>query len=246
MKVYIYALVDPVTNLVRYVVKTVNPARRFWVHVCLKGECHRARWIDQLRQSGLSPRIEILESFDDPDDSKWQAREIYWIGWMRDEGYKLTNIKGGGAGGHMPAGSTRERLLASFTPERRAKIAARNAARVWTDEMLAKKRGIKFSDEARAKMRAAFTPERLALMSEQRRGRKPSPEAIAKMVAKIRGTKWSPERRAKIMATWSEDKRATFAVQLKSVGRKNTPETISKMSESSRRHERDITTGRFL
>lgn len=246
MKTFIYALVDPVTNLVRYVGKTVNPSRRFGVHICDKGECHRARWIAKLRADGLVPRFEILETFDDPSGDHWQAREIYWIGWMRDEGYKLTNIKDGGAGGVIPKCSTRQRLLASFTPERRAKIAERNAARIWTEESLVKKRNIKFSDETRAKMRAAFTPERLAKMALLGRSMKRSPESIAKMAAKIRGTKWSPERRAKIAATWTPEKRISTGLQQAQAGRKNTPETIAKMRESARRHERSPETGRYL
>jgi hypothetical protein len=244
--VYIYALIDPTTRLVRYVGKSVSVKHRFWTHICTPDpNTHRGRWIQKLRASGLVPVLETLETINDPDNNKWQAREKYWIKWMRDEGYELTNIQAGGGGCALP-GTNRERLIASFTPERRAAIAARNAARIYTAEMAERRRALKVSDETRAKLRAAFTPERRAMMSESRRGYKPTAETIAKMVAKIRGTKWTPERRAKVMAKWTDEKRAAYAIQLKNMNRKNTPETIAKMSQSAQRHERSPITGRYL
>jgi hypothetical protein len=106
------------------------------------------------------------------------------------------------------------------------KIAESNKRR--TGIPLISKRGVKLTEQHRAKLRAAFTPERLAKMSQRSKGIKRSAESIAKASAKRIGIKHSPETCAKKSAAWTEEKKAAFSKKI--TGRRNTPETLAKMS----------------
>lgn len=59
---YIYALIDPNTNCVRYIGKTVNIKDRFSKHKSTAKYCrtHKENWINSLQKIGLQPKIKIL------------------------------------------------------------------------------------------------------------------------------------------------------------------------------------------
>lgn len=92
--VYIYALIDPRTNEVRYIGKTTDPKGRLYEHTKKSDlATHKAHWINQLRAEGLRPRMEILE---ETTAAKWEKRERHWIAYGKAQGWRLTNIRAGG------------------------------------------------------------------------------------------------------------------------------------------------------
>lgn len=118
---YIYALVDPETNYVRYVGKANNPQCRYSGHLnprCLQEDNHKNRWIKKLLRNGLKPHLKILESV---SAFSWQEREVYWIDFYRKNTPKrLTNISNGGDGlGHGFVFSDKVKLRMSEAHKRR-------------------------------------------------------------------------------------------------------------------------------
>lgn len=97
MKIYIYALIDPETNLIRYIGKTTNLIRRLNSHLtrCKSRKYHSAVWINSLLSKGLKPFLEVLEEV---DENTWVEREKYWISFYKHI-VDLTNILDGGEGG---------------------------------------------------------------------------------------------------------------------------------------------------
>lgn len=76
---YIYCLMDPRTNLVRYIGKTINPKTRRYQHVSKQSRWEdnfRTRWINSLLRSKLKPIFKILEIC--PLD-QFEIRESYYI-----------------------------------------------------------------------------------------------------------------------------------------------------------------------
>jgi hypothetical protein len=97
--IYIYALIDPRDNEVRYVGKTNDLYSRFFQHISpssLKNRTYKNNWIKSLLEKDLRPIISVLEK---TNQENWEEREICWIKHYRDLGTKLTNIADGGAGG---------------------------------------------------------------------------------------------------------------------------------------------------
>lgn len=96
-KVYIYKLIDPITNEIRYVGKTINLKRRLRAHITRSKnkKHHTACWIQSLIKKGEHPIIEVIEEC---SEDNWQEREIYWIQEYRKL-HDLTNLLNGGEGG---------------------------------------------------------------------------------------------------------------------------------------------------
>jgi len=96
MITYIYGLVCPMDNTVKYVGKANDPNRRLRDHlVDFRGvELNKALWIRTLKVNKLKPSILILEEV--PIDS-WEEREKYWISHYRTIG-GLLNVRNGGEG----------------------------------------------------------------------------------------------------------------------------------------------------
>jgi len=85
---YIYALVDPNTDEVRYIGKSDDPKRRLQEHyyTCFAAKGH---WLSQLKQQDKEPTIKILERVQDSE--LWPEREIYWFRYAKEHGWDLTN-----------------------------------------------------------------------------------------------------------------------------------------------------------
>ena len=96
--VYIYALVDPRDERIRYIGKTVNLEKRYEQHVYwLNGSNPRKEnLISGLLKRGMKPIISVIEEC---DHSNWQEREKYWIAYYRELLPDLTNISDGGDDG---------------------------------------------------------------------------------------------------------------------------------------------------
>lgn len=95
-KVYIYALIDPRNNHIKYVGQTMYIKRRFWTHKNDKNntiKSHRINWIKSLKD--LEPELLILDQCLETD---WEFWEKYWISQCKTWGFKLTNLTEGGQG----------------------------------------------------------------------------------------------------------------------------------------------------
>jgi hypothetical protein len=102
---YIYGLLCLLDNKVRYVGRTLEPARRFKQHVSESLGAHshhdtpKVRWINDLDQQGLRPQLVILETLEDlefewasygrhPDPT---AAELRWTKRLLAEGHPIVN-----------------------------------------------------------------------------------------------------------------------------------------------------------
>jgi len=94
MSIYIYGLVDPRDNRVRYVGKAIEPSKRLLAHLSLDGNnTFKDDWLRELIDAGLKPTIKILDRC---EDFNWQPHERYWIAEYRKTTPDLTNIADGG------------------------------------------------------------------------------------------------------------------------------------------------------
>lgn len=95
--IYIYGLVDPRTDEVRYIGKTNNPKRRLQCHIDRARQRvsnnHKNNWIRKLLSLGMRPQIKVLRICT-PDN--WAQAEIELIAEARSKGVRLTNILKGG------------------------------------------------------------------------------------------------------------------------------------------------------
>jgi hypothetical protein len=145
-KVFVYGLVDPRTEQVRYVGRSSSGIRRPRRHTApseLRGKSHKKNWLRQLLAEGFQPRVVVIESLGSPEELS--ARERYWIRWFRDAGAPLTNTTAGGEGslGAKPSIETRQKMSEAL--KRRDPEVRRQAA--------LKIFGRKRSAESRAQMR---------------------------------------------------------------------------------------------
>lgn len=113
-KVYIYALIDPITKEIRYVGCSLNADNRYKAHLheaSHNHKCHKCNWIRKLVREGNSPVLNIIDEVPEED---WQLAECAWIFHYREElECKLTNMTDGGDGILNPSIITRIRLSKS-------------------------------------------------------------------------------------------------------------------------------------
>lgn len=86
-EVYIYGLVDPRSEDVRYIGQTVNPLTRLRHHRSCYQPGPKGDWIADMRACGLKPDMTILE------ETKYDLayeREQHWVNHFRQTG-KLLN-----------------------------------------------------------------------------------------------------------------------------------------------------------
>lgn len=166
--IFIYGLVHPNESFdsrnIRYVGKSRNPLRRLREHM---NESKRPKtnllfykWVAGIRESGLSPRLMVLEECDEDD---WEEKERYWIKKLYDE-HGLFNINPGGGGlpfGFSHSEETRRRISQSnkghvVTEETRRKISMKNKGTKRTEVEKERNRqfhlGLKMPDETRRKI----------------------------------------------------------------------------------------------
>lgn len=112
---FIYGLIDPRTDEVRYVGKANDPKCRLGNHLTPKNLAPRNKrnsWLKQLLQAGLKPRLVVLEEV---DKDIWQEAEQRWIAFYRET---VTNMTAGGEG------------MQDASPELRAAMSERNKGRI--------------------------------------------------------------------------------------------------------------------
>lgn len=96
-KIWIYGLIDPRNNEVKYVGKTFRLERRFKDHLNEKGNTLKTAWIKKLKKLNLIPELFIL---DETNIEKCDDLEIYWICQMKTWGFSLKNMTNGGNGSY--------------------------------------------------------------------------------------------------------------------------------------------------
>ncbi len=99
MITYIYALIEPDTNTIRYIGKSDNPKKRLRIHLTEARKnnhiSHRVNWLRKLIQMGKKPRLIILEVC---NVNEWADCERKWIAKYRTDGVELVNNTDGGEG----------------------------------------------------------------------------------------------------------------------------------------------------
>jgi predicted GIY-YIG superfamily endonuclease len=208
---FIYALIDPNTQLIRYIGKSNDPQKRLYRHLKEKGTSYKVQWLRSLKTNGQIPEIQIIEEV---LVSQWQKQECYWIAYYRQLGYDLANGTDGGDGVHGRKRTPEERARIGAastgnqyskgrkpTPEETAKRSASLKGHGVSEETRKKianrHTGRIVSKDTREKLSSAFKGKNLA---EDRiakmRGRKQSPETIAKRSSALKQTLAEKRRNA--------------------------------------------------
>ena len=95
---FIYALVDPETDEIRYVGKADSVKERFASHMreAKQGKhSYKCAWIRQVIEKQQMPKLIVLEEV---SQDEWKKAEIYYIAEFKKLGHNLTNIAKGGEG----------------------------------------------------------------------------------------------------------------------------------------------------
>ena len=95
---YIYALLDPGTESIRYIGKSDDPETRLFQHVyeckCVDRlplyDSAKQEWIRELLRAGAQPEMRILEMV---PRRQHHAAERRWIRWAIERGHDLTNTR---------------------------------------------------------------------------------------------------------------------------------------------------------
>lgn len=91
---FIYSLEYP-TGEIKYIGKSNNPGKRLKRHLIeakWRNKNDRDKWLNSLPEK---PTLKIIEKV---NYSEWQSKEIYWIKFYIDKGFKLVNGTDGGEG----------------------------------------------------------------------------------------------------------------------------------------------------
>lgn len=96
-KTFIYGLIDPRSESIRYVGKSANPAHRLSVHLDYKNSrtSMKSKWIHDLAMLGMQPSLVILE---DVESGESDSAEKKWITYYLEQGSDLVNSNKGGRG----------------------------------------------------------------------------------------------------------------------------------------------------
>lgn len=109
---YIYVLIDPVSEKIRYVGKTIGKLSvRYASHCCIAGARSKLNyrsinWIKSLKNKNLRPIIKVIDVVPIVD---WVFWEIYYIDYFKSNKFDLTNtFSGGQPGNSFPSKWTEE------------------------------------------------------------------------------------------------------------------------------------------
>jgi len=96
--VFIYILIDPISNQIRYVGKTTDVKRRIRRHISERflHDSYKDRWIRKLIENNLYPEIETIDII---PKYNWGYWEQFYISYFNFLGCNLTN---GTIGGDEP------------------------------------------------------------------------------------------------------------------------------------------------
>lgn len=233
---FIYALIDPNTQQIRYIGKSNNPQKRLEQHFKEKVHTYKTMWLKSLEGKGQTPEILILEEV---LVSQWQEREIHWIAFYREQGLDLANGTDGGDGvsGLIVSEATRRKISEGLTgkprsEEARKKISKTLQGHTHSEETRLKisqkqvgKEGIVLSKESRQKISSTLqghtvSPETRQKISEAKKGKPAlnkgkalSEEHRQKIGEGNKGKQIPEEVRQKINKTTTGRKKAPFSAE---------------------------------
>lgn len=219
----IYALVDPNTEEIRYVGKTIlGLHKRLCMHRNERHHTYKCHWVESLKKIGLEPKIINLVSL--PNNSDWEPVEQMFIVAFRGLGFRLTNIAGGGGG---PTGIVRSEEFKQNVSNG-MKLHYQQPGGAVTKQQISQSMKNYFaglSDGKREELRLA------------RLGRKQSMETRRKISKTESGKKVSKETRKKISKAGLGRKLSPEAIEnirLGHIGLKHTEEAKRKISRTRR------------
>ena len=216
---FIYGLVDPRTQELRYVGKTDNLKKRYKEHHCdLREDSYRTRWLKSLKRDGIKCEMFVIEEV---PLSGWEEAERFWIGYFRFVGAQLVNgSDGGDSGPQTPEVIARRSASIKKTlarPEVRARLSA-SLKEAWEDP------------EYRVRMSEAFRevqkrPEIRRGKSEMMTKRMQDPEYRKKFDEHIASPEFREKQSQGTQRQWADPE-----ARQKIVESRNTPEYKANMS----------------
>lgn len=116
MKVYIYELIDPISNEIRYIGRTINPKIRLRGHLSKskKFNTHRDCWIRSLTSVGEKPILNIIDELECSWEYSYKIERLYIKKYLK-LGHRLTNTDDKGVGGINKIITKEQRLKISKT-----------------------------------------------------------------------------------------------------------------------------------
>ena len=105
--VFIYELIDPLTNETRYIGKTTNVKNRFNLHLKDTSKTYKGNWIRSLLKQNLEPIINVI---DEVSENEWSFWERWYISLYKGWGFRLTNGTNGGEGLFRPSEETIKKM----------------------------------------------------------------------------------------------------------------------------------------
>lgn len=199
---FIYALIDPRTDDIRYIGKTEDPKQRLRWHIWNGGRVSdmKRAWITALKDAGLEPTIRILEIV--PGGVDWEEAERRHISIAKTAGANLTNGTDGGEG--VPNSARGEKWRAALRASH-----VNNPRRVEGNKKAAEKnRGKKISPEHIAALTAATKGKPLsdshrAALSVAAKNRGVSKEHMEMMNSR-RGNSWGLMQGVSMRLKWAD------------------------------------------
>lgn len=165
----IYALIDPRTDEIRYIGKTVRSAhRRLRRHLAdsyMSSNTHKDRWLRVLKALGLDPLIKVIQRCGSADELA--VAECQQIAAHRRAGVRLTNLTDGGDGtvGWHHTEESRAKLSAALKGKPKSETHRLNAARAQLGRKASEETRSKLSAERR--MRGWYPPPRYGLANNK-------------------------------------------------------------------------------
>lgn len=177
-KIYIYGLIDPFTEELRYIGKSIQPKQRLANQCNEHASTYRCHWIQSILSKGKRPKQVIIEVI--AESGNWQEREKYWIAKYRAEGYKLVNSTDGGDG------------VVNLPPESKARIINAWIGRKHKPETLLKlsraRKGKKHTEEHKAKMSCIMSGREITWADKLSKAiKKFTPEQVLEIITRTNG-----------------------------------------------------------
>lgn len=225
---FIYALIDPRNNSIRYIGKADEEKERFTTHIYfakkdIGNNKHKNNWIKRILKENLLPIISII---DQVPFAEWQFWERHYISLYKSWGFKLLNMTNGGDGGDTMSGrkqseETCRRKSIAFKGINKGKPSPRKGVHLLqqTKDKIAEKRlDTKHTTESIKKMSVRkmgegnpmynrkHSEQTLEIMRLVQLNKKASDETRKKMSLKKKDVKWTEEALAKAAATRKANK----------------------------------------
>jgi len=160
-KTYIYGLIEPMTNELRYIGKTININRRYRRHINEVDlhDSYKDRWIRKLKKNGLVPEIIIIDYV---KTDEWQYWEMFYIEYFKFLGCDLTN---GTKGGDEPP-STKGR---KHTEESKLKMSKAKKGKPIPHLNNGKERSLSHRKNLSLSLKGRVSPNKGIILSDERK-----------------------------------------------------------------------------